>query len=572
MKNKKIQSFISVALLTAILLIINVLATFFNGHIDLTEDKRYTLTQPTRRIVGELKEPITVKVLLEGEFPAGFKRLQQAVKNMLNDLHQLNTNIEYQFTNPLQGTKEQNQEQQKNLAEQGIYPTRLAIKDGDETSEKYIYPVAVLNLGERKQYVNLLENDAIGRSDEDVLNHSVELLEYKFASAIYRLLKNDKPNIVFTEGHGELAREQTASLEGELRKFYDTGRINLDSLAALPAKDTTFGTAQADVVIVAKPTKPFSEKDKFKLDQYIMNGGKVIWLIDRMTASLDSMLRTGTMLPTEYPLNLEDQLYRYGARIQPNMVVDLECSVIMLRVGQQGGQPQYDKLPWFYFPIASPQNNHSIVKNLDRVWLQFPASVDTIRTKTNVVKTPILSSSKYSRLQYAPTTLSFEILRDKPDVAKFNQGQQTMGVLLEGQFQSLYDNRVPEDMLTMLTQLKMPYKPISEPTKMLVVSDGDLARNDINPAQQRIYPLGFSRDMQYTFANKDFLMNAIEYMLSDAGFIEARTRFVKLRLLDTREAKAAATFWKSINIIVPLLMIGLLGSVYFWRRKKKYAQ
>lgn len=571
MKNKKIQSFIRLGLLSAILLIINILVTFFDGHLDLTEDKRYTLTAPTRRIVEGLKDPVTVKILLEGEFPAGFKRLQQAVKNMLNDLHNINPIIEYQFSNPLQGTKEQNQEQQKNLAEQGIYPTRLAIKDGDETSEKYIYPVAVLNLGERKQFVNLLENDAVGRSDEEVLNHSVELLEYKFASAIYRLVKNDKPNIIFTTGHGELAAEQTASLEGELRKFYDTGRINLDSLAALPAKDTAFGTVQADVVIVAKPTKPFSEKDKFKLDQYVMNGGRIIWLIDRMTGSLDSMMRTGSMLPTEYPLNLEDQLYRYGARIQPNLVVDLECSVIMLRVGQQGGQPQYDKLPWFYYPIASPQSNHSIVKNLDRVWLQFPASIDTIRTKTNVVKTPILSSSKYSRLQYSPTTLSFEILRDKPDVSKFNQGQQIMGLLLEGQFQSLYENRVPDEMLQLLTQLKMPYKAASEPTKMLVVADGDLARNDLNPAQQRIYPLGFSRDMQYTFANKDFLINSIEYMLSDAGFIEARTRFVKLRLLDTRKAKAEATTWKTLNLLVPILLVGLLGGIYFWRRKKRFA-
>ncbi len=571
MKNRKIQSWIQILIVSFLLLAINVLANYFNGQADLTEEKRFTLTSATRKVVKELKEPITVQVLLEGEFPAGFKRLQTSTRNLLRDFHGINALIEFNFQNPLVGSPEQIKEKQKNLAEQNIYPTRLAVKDGEETNEKYIYPVAILNLGDRKQYVSLLE-EGIGKSDEEALNHSVELLEYKFATAIHRLIKNDKPNIVFIKGHGELEPMQTASFESELRHFYDVGRVNLDSIVALPVKDSTFGSKQADVVIIAKPTRPFSEKDKFKLDQYAMNGGKIIWLIDRLNSGLDSMMKSGTITPTENELNLEDQLYRYGARIQPAMVVDLECASITLRVGQQGGQPQYDRLPWFYHPIISPSSQNPMVKNLDRVLMQFPTSIDTIRTKTNVIKTPILKSSVYSRLQFAPTTVSFEILREKPDQSKFNQGQQTVALLLEGVFPSLYENRVPPEMLQTLEQLKTPFQATSQPTKMLVVSDGDVARNEVNMQQQKLYPLGFSRDMNITFSNKDFLMNAVEYLLAEGSFIDARTRFVKLRLLDTRRAKNDAFFWKSLNIVFPLALISVFAAFFLWRRKKLYAK
>jgi len=562
MNNKK-KSIINFALTTFILAMVYIVGNLLFTKIDLTEEKRYTLSAPTKKILAEQKDVIYARVLLEGEFPAGFKRLQKATKEMLNAFRDVNSNIQYKFENIDVGTVQEKNGIRKELAKSGIVPVNLRVKEGDETSEKLIYPYIIFHFGDRTVAVNLLENETPGMPPEVVLNNSVGLLEYKFASAIEKLKYKDKPIIIFTEGHGELAPIETADLERNLSAYYELGRLNLDSVVEI--KNTV------NLLIIAKPRMSFTEQQKFKIDQYVMNGGKIMWLIDKLNADLDSMQgAANSILPVDYPLNIDDQLFKYGARIQPNLVLDLECTRIPLRVGQMGSAAQFDLFPWYYYPIAQPSINHPITKNLDRISLQFPSSIDTIKTKTPVKKSVLIASSKYSRLQYTPTDINFEILRYQPDPSKFDKPNLTMGLLLEGEFPSLYENRVTSEMMEGLNKLGLKYKDVSSPTKMIVVSDGDIARNLVGK-DGTVKPLGLNKFENKVFsANKDFLLNSIEYMLDSKGIIEARTRDVKLRMLDTVRTKNEKVKWQLINLGLPLVLLFAFGYIYNRLRKRRF--
>lgn len=564
-RSRRIQDLLQFVLFCGIVFFVNILANTFYTHLDLTEEKRFTLTKPTKELLKSLDDRIYVQVLLDGDFPAGFKRLQTATREMLDDFRGVSGYIDYKFSDPNQGSVEEVNERRKALAEDGIVPVNLRVAEQGETSQKIIYPVALFNFGERRIPVKLLENESPSLSPDEVINNSVSLLEYKFANAIKKLRTPARPIILFTRGHGELEELQTADLERGLRQFYETDRITLDSVTQLKPDECA-------LLIVAKPRFAFPEKDKFKIDQYVMHGGKVLWLIDRMGADLDSLRTTGQFIPQDYPLNLEDMLFKYGVRIQPDLVLDLECTKIPLRVGQLGNAPQFDLFDWFYHPAVLPAGNHPVVKNLDRVELKFCSSIDTIRTKTLVAKTALLTSSRYSRLQFSPVNLNFEILRYQPDPEKFNKGMQTVGVLLEGNFPSNYENRVSEEMMAGLRQLGMEYKPVSVPNRMIVISDGDVAANVIrDPAQGSWFPLGFNRFENKTYANRELMLNAVEYLIEADGVIEARSKEVKLRLLDNIKAKDEKTFWQLINIALPLLFLGLFGRLFHWWRKRKYS-
>ena len=563
-RNKKIQSFIQLALFLGILLLLNFLASAFYTHLDLTEDKRFTLTAPTVNLLENLDEVVFVKVLLEGEFPAGFKRLQNSIRETLEDFRDVSGYIEYEFENPGGATTDEINARREELAKDGITPTVLRVKDVDETKELIIYPWAVLYYKGRYLTVNLLESEIMGVPNEVVLNNSVSLLEYKFANAIQKLKLTRKPAIVFTKGHGELEAIQTADLVQSLLPYYDIGPINLDSTYRI--------NPEIGVVIVARPQTAFSERDKFVLDQYVMNGGKVLWLVDKLGVNLDSLRGRKNFIPMANELNIDDMLFKYGARIQPNLVLDFECTRIPLVTGQLGSGNQYDLFPWFYHPLVAPVSNHPIVKSLDRVNLRFPNTIDTVRTKTNIKKTVLLASSNRSRVQLTPVRLSFEVLRYDADPNRFNKPPQPLAVLLEGQFPSLYENRVTANMEQTLQQIGTEFKPVSSPTRMLVVSDGDLAKNLYNPETEKISPLGYNPFERRTFgANKDFLINAIEYLLDEQGVAQARSKEVKLRLLDMAKAREERTKWQLINIALPLMFLVLFGIIYHYIRKRRYA-
>lgn len=566
-RSRRAQALVQFGLFCGILLFVNILANNFYGHLDLTEEKRFTLTQPTRALLKEsVKDRIYVQVLLEGEFPAGFKRLQTATREMLDDFRDVNGLIDYQFEDPGAGGPEEVNARRKALAEQGIAPVNLRVNEESGSSQQLIYPVAVFHFGNRRIPVNLLENNSPTLSPEEVINNSVSLLEYKFANAVKKLLTPNRPIVLFTRGHGELSELETADFERGLRQFYDTDRLTLDSVIQIKP-------AECALLIVAKPTRAFSEKDKFKIDQYVMQGGRVLWMIDRLNADLDSLRTAPHFFPSDYPLNLEDMLFKYGARIQPDLVLDLECSQIPIRVGMVGNAPQFELFKWYYHPAVLPSANHPVVKNLDRVELRFCSSIDTIRTKTPVKKTALLQTSRYSRLQFSPIDLNFDVLQVQPDPDKFDKGKQTVGVLLEGVFPSNFENRVSEDMMNDLRQIGVEYRDRSESTRMLVFSDGDVAANFVrDPAKKEWLPLGLNRFEGTTYANKDLMMNAVEYLIEPRGVIEARSKEVKLRLLDTVRAKDERFGWQLLNVGLPIALLALFGFLFTWLRRKRYGQ
>ncbi|MCP3929213.1 MAG: gliding motility-associated ABC transporter substrate-binding protein GldG [Bacteroidetes bacterium] len=562
--NKRFQSWVQLLLFIGIVICINILASVFYTYFDLTEDKRFTLTEPSRNLLRNIDDVVYVKVLLDGEYPAGFKRLQNSVREILDDFRSESGFIEYEFEDPGSGSVKEANARREELRKDGILPRNLRLPGPDGITDKLIYPYAQFFYKGRNIPVNFLEAQTPGVSDEVVLNNSVSLLEYKFANAIQKLKAERKPIILFTAGQGELEPIQMADLEKSLRPFYEVGHIHLDSIYQIPAEEVK-------VLIVAKPRGAFSDKKKFILDQYIMNGGKVLWLIDRLNVNLDSMRTHAQFIPGDFPLNLEDQFFKYGFRVEPNLILDLQCSRIPLRVGQQGNMPQYDLFEWYYHPVISSNSDHPIVKNLDNVNLFFPNSVDTIRTKTEVRKTILLQSSEYSRIQYSPVRLDFEILRYDPQPEKFNKPFQNVAVLLEGVFPSLYENRATENMAEGMKELGVELRTESVPTKMMVVSDGDIIRNLVDPKTKGVRPLGLNPWEGKTYANKDFLINTIEYLIDDKGLIQARGKEVKLRLLNKVKAKDERTKWQLINILLPIVFLIIFGLSFNWIRRRRFA-
>ncbi|MCC7026483.1 MAG: gliding motility-associated ABC transporter substrate-binding protein GldG [Saprospiraceae bacterium] len=559
---KRIPGFLQILLILGIIIFINILSQYFNTYLDFTEEKRFTLTEPTKKLIKDVKNVVYIQVLLEGNFPSGFKRLQQSTKEILDQFNSENGYIEYEFENPNEGTVDVINARRKSYGEEGLIPTNLMVRSGSENKEQLIYPYAIVKLGDRKISVNLLEN-APDLDQESNLSNSISLLEYKLATAIQKVHYPEKKNILFTTGHGELAREQTKSLVSLLNSSYNLAWINLDS--------TFFIKPEIDLLIIARPIIPFTEKNKFVLDQYVMNGGKIIWLVDGLKMSLDSLSTRNEFIPEPLDLNLTDYFFKNGIRINSNLVLDLECSRIPQVIGRTGDKPQIELFPWYYHPLIAPRSNHPIVSNIDRISLEFPSTIDSLKTKTDIKKTILLQSSQYSRYQNSPMKVGFEMMRYKPDPDKFNRPNLPIGILLEGTFGSLFENRLDEDMNNILSSIGIPFKTISSPTSMLVVADGDVIKNLYDKETGKFAPIGYNKYEKATFnGNKDFILNSIEFMINQNNILTARTKEFKLRMLDKVKAEKDKLYWQSINIVLPIILIVLFGTINFYWRKKKF--
>ncbi len=559
---KRIPGFLQILLILGIIVFINILSQYFNTYLDFTEEKRFTLTEPTKKLIKDVKNVVYIQVLLEGNFPSGFKRLQQSTKEILDQFNSENGYIEYEFENPNEGTVDVINARRKSYGEEGLIPTNLMVRSGSENKEQLIYPYAIVKLGDRKISVNLLEN-APDLDQESNLSNSISLLEYKLATAIQKVHYPEKKNILFTTGHGELAREQTKSLVSLLNSSYNLAWINLDS--------TFMIKPEIDLLIIARPIIPFTEKNKFVLDQYVMNGGKIIWLVDGLKMSLDSLSTRNEFIPEPLDLNLTDYFFKNGVRINSNLVLDLECSRIPQVIGRTGDKPQIELFPWYYHPLIAPRSNHPIVSNIDRISLEFPSTIDTLKTKTDIKKTILLQSSQYSRYQTSPMKVGFEMMRYKPDPDKFNRPNLPIGILLEGTFGSLFENRLDEDMNNILSSIGIPFKTISSPTSMLVVADGDVIKNLYDKETGKFAPIGYNKYEKATFnGNKDFILNSIEFMINQNNILTARTKEFKLRMLDKVKAEKDKLYWQSINIVLPIILIVLFGAINFYWRKKKF--
>jgi len=565
MSNQRNTYIVRTLLILGLIILINIASNFFNGFIDLTEDKRFTLSDSTVDFIKDVDDIIYVRVLLEGDFPAGFKRLRAATLDRLQQFADVNPRLEYKFENPMSGTGEQKRARQEELKAMGMIPTNLTIADGDERRNKIVYPYAVINYGSRQMLVNLLEPQG-SLDQETALNNSINLLEFKIANAIQKLTREELPNVVFSTGHGELPDFQTAKLEQDIKSYFDTGRLNLDSLVQLKPEDV-------DLLIVPAPQTAIPVKTQFVIDQYLMNGGKVIWLIENFKVNLDSIDRNNLYVPKKVEHGLDDILFKYGVRVANNLIMDLQCGPVPQVIGGAGGKPQTVLKPWFYHILSASTSDNPIVKNIDRVKFKFPSTLELVGTENDGIKKEVLmASSEYSRFQIYPMRLTFEIGKIEPDPDKFNKGPQPIAVLLEGEFESFFKNRVTAENEQVLQSIGASFKEKSVNTKQIVISDVDFMKNLYDPKTGRISPVGFDRleDKVYP-GNKSMIVNAIEYMSDDFGLLEARSKDFKLRLLDKVKTKTEKTKWQVINLLLPLLLLWLFAFIFFLWRRRKYA-
>lgn len=565
MRHQNRKAVITGLLISGILILVYIIGQFVYTTIDATEERRYTLAPATHDLLRSIDERIYVKILLDGQFPAGFKRLQDATEDMIRRFARVNPDIVYNFENPNAGSAEEVLDRRAQLVKDGLIPTQLRVTDAAGASTQYIYPYAVVNFGTRFIAVPLLQDDVPGADKDVIINNSIALLEYKLADGIQRVMRNIPRIVAFSEGQGELSRQQTSSFAHELGKAFTVQRINLDSIIQIPSDVKT--------VIVAKPTEAFNDGHLFMLDQYIMRGGNVIFLLDPLTVSLDSISQQKIYIPPPNNVELDPLLFRLGARVNPNLVLDLQCTRIPMVVGMQGDRPQTELFPWYYHPLISMTSDHPVTKGLDRIRLEFPGTVDTIQTATRVKKTVLLTTSPYSRIQLTPVRLSFDILREEPDPSLFNKGPQSVAVMLEGQFESMFKNRLTSEQMEVLERAGLTYTPEGDKGKVMVVADGDIIKNLVNFSTGETTPMGYDKFENMIFTgNRDFLLNAVEYMMDETGVLQARAKDIKLRLLDGVRAREERLKWQWINIGGPIGLIIILGVLYQYFRKRRFAK
>lgn len=559
-----------------IILLCNYIATFIFERFDLTTEKRYTLSPASKQLAQELDDVVFVKVYLEGEFPAGFKRLRDETREMLDEFRAYSSsNIEYEFINPSESTDEKVRDEiYKQLYKQGLRPTDLNVKDEDGFSNKIIWPGAIFTYQGREVPVQLLKSQ-IGAHHEAMLNSSIESLEYEIANAINKLLTIQKPSVAFIEGHGELNQYEVASLSQSLSEYYAVDRVDINGeLSSLTERQMIDSTqkyevgVKYDAIIIANPTKRFSEKDKFIIDQYIMYGGRVVWLVDPVFASMDSLEGRDFSMAVAQDLNLEDQLFTYGVRLNDNLIQDIRSAPIPIVTGMVGNQPKTEMFPWYFFPLLSSTGNHPIVNNLNAVKGNFTSTIDTI-AKKGIKKAILLQSSKYTKLTNAPTRISLAMLQFEPNQSQFSAGNQPAAVLLEGKFQSVFQNRLAPQITN---SSEINFKEESKSTKMVVIADGDIAKNHVNKSTNQFYALGFDRYTQQVFGNADFMLNVVNYLTDDSGLMSVRSKKLTIRLLDSTIIKEDKFKWQLINTVLPVVIILVFGIAHYLDRKKKYTK
>jgi ABC-2 type transport system permease protein len=545
----------------AFIVAVAIISSLSFTRFDFTKEKRFTISKISRGILESLPKNVKVTVYLEGDnFPAAFKRLRSATKDMLNDLEAYSHGkLQFDFVDPLKGqSADQQQQTLQSMGEKGIEPTNLSEKTDNGLIQKMIIPYAAVSSGDKEIPVKLLLN-RIGLSPEEQLNNSIQNLEYAFVSAIKKVTTGGKPEIGFTEGHHELTDVQLNDAMKSLSEGFTIGRVNLTTIpfAALE---------KVKLLVIPKPDKPFTELEKFKLDQYIMRGGRVLWTIDQVSAELDSLRgHGGEQLAFNKQLNLDDQLFVYGVRINYDLIADISCSQIPVATGNVGGQAQIQNVPWLFYPLIMPLSKHPIVKNLDAIHTEFISTIDTLAIK-RVNKTILLSSSPYNKKYNAPYLLSLQMLEQEPQPKDFQSNTKPVAVLLEGKFKSDFLNRpTPEGLNEKVESLTE-----SKPTKMIVISDGDVFKNQVG-SDGSPFPLGYDHYTQQSFGNKNLLLNIADYMTDDSGLIGLRTKEIQLRLLDRARIRSEKLYWQVINNVIPLSFVLIFAIFQHYIRRRKYA-
>ncbi|SCY80509.1 gliding-associated putative ABC transporter substrate-binding component GldG [Flavobacterium anhuiense] len=544
-----------------ILVVLNVLGTLFFHRFDLTKDKRYTLSPTSLGIIKQVQNPLSIKIYMAGDLPADFRRLQQETKQLLEEFQAYNNNIVFEFVDPLEN-EDESEELTKSLFQKGLTPVNITVDDKGKQSQAMVFPWAVAVYNNKEVNIPLLKN-IMGASTTQKVIGSIQHLEYSIADAINKVTKNKQKKVAIIKGNGELNEIHIAKMLMQIRESYFIGPFTLDSVAKDP-NGTLNALKKYDLAIISKPTEKFSDEEKEVLDQFIMNGGKTIWLIDQVAADMDSLYNdAGATLAYPRDLNLNDMFFKYGFRINPDLIKDEYGSPIKLATGEQGSATQYQDFIWKFAPQVYPKSQHPIVKNLGGIKFDFANPIDTL--KNGIKKTVLLQSSQYSKTIGTPAEINLNMVTEKSTPQDYlNKGNQNLAVLLEGSFHSAFENRV------------LPFKDNSftakgKPNKMIVIADGDIAKNQLDKNMMPV-ELGYDQRTGNLYDNKDFIMNCINYLLDDTGLINIRSKDVELPLLDKEKVYESYTQTQFITIGVPILILTVFGLVFTFVRKRKYSK
>jgi ABC-2 type transport system permease protein len=551
------------------IILLNILVSRTNIRYDMTSEKRFTLSKPVKIMLGSIHEPVNIDILLEGNLKSGLRKLRNSTEALLQEFNEYaDGNINYRLIDPVAGGDDSSRASiLDSLAKMGIQPmTQVAqSKKGEEQSQRIVIPAAIVKYKDRLLPVDLLkgvQRSREGQSTEQLYVNAENLLEYKFASVIDKLITDTLPAVGYLMGNGEILDFRVYGLVQYLRENFRFVTIPLDSVPFIPAG--------LNALIMVKPSLKFSDDEKRKLDQYVMRGGSLICMIDNLYAEMDSLRSSRETIAFDRGLNLDDLLFHYGVRINQDLVEDLQCASINMVVGEQGGKPQFQLLPWPYYPLLDGSPSSLITRNLDPVLSKFANSIDTVKAP-DIFKTILLQTSPNARTVSTPALISLETVKTASDPKAFQQAAIPVGVILEGKFKSLYANRISTAMTDSFAQVyNQPFlKSGVKDARIIVCADGDLVLNEMS--EHGPLPLGFSKDINYTFANAEFLSNCLDYCVNPSGILQSRSKDYSLRLLDPEKTEDDRSFWQLVNIVSPLVVIILCGLIFQSVRKRKYS-
>ena len=551
----------SVGITIVLLLVLNTIGSFFFFRFDLTKDKRYTLSPTSLQIIEQVKNPLYIKVYMQGELPAEFKRLQLETRQMLEEFQGYNSKIVFEFIDPLED-EATSMDNIKELYRKGLTPINISVDDKGKQSQAMVFPWAIAVYNNKEVNIPLLKN-IMGASTTDKVIGSVQHLEYSIADALNKITKEKQKKIAIIKGNGELHEAYIAKFLLQTKESYHIGPFTLDSVAKQPI-NTLEALKKYDLAIIAKPTEAFSEGEKQVLDQYIVNGGKTIWLLDQVVAEMDSLYSpTGSAMAFSRDLNLNDFFFKYGVRIYPDLIKDEQGSPIKLATGEQGSATQFQEFNWKFAPQVYPQSKHPIVKNLGGIKFDFANAIDTL--KKGIKKTVLLQSSLYSKRIGTPTEINLNSVNEETTPADYlNKGTIPLAVLLEGNFHSMFENRI-------LAFDQTNFQASGKSGKMIVISDGDVIKNQLD---KNLLPveLGYDQRSGNLYDNKDFLMNCVNYLLDDTGLINIRSKDLDLALLDKEKVYENYTYIQFLTIGLPIVILAAFGFLFTFLRKRKYSR
>lgn len=560
MKENKSKALKQLGIVFLAIIVINLINNFFFKRFDLTQDKRYTLSETTLNIIESVDSPLYIEVYLEGNFPPEFKRLQNETKQLLEEFTAYNSNIIFNFKNPIE-KEETRVEKMKEFYAKGMQPLSITVEDKGKQSQEVVFPWAQATYGDKFTKVALLKN-LMGASTEQKVISSVQHLEFGFAEAINKISKEKQKKIAVIKGNGEVLEPFMADFLRTVKESYYIGPFTLDSVAKQPTQ-TLEALKKYDLAVIAKPTETFTEEEKQVLDQFIMNGGKTLWLVDAVSADMDSLYNeTGTILAAQRELNLTDMFFKYGIRINPLLVKDEYATPIKLASGNQGSETQMQEYTWKFAPFIYPTSTNPIVKNMEGIKFEFASPIEIL--KNDIKKTVLLSSSEYSKTIGTPTPISLEMVTEETTPEEYEgKGLLPVAVLMEGKFKSMYQNRV------------LPFKDNSfqatgKDNKMIVISDGDIIKNQLDKGVP--LELGFDKWTNQLYGNKEFLMNCVNYLLDDNGLINIRSKDVDLPLLNKEEVYKNYTMAQMVTVGLPIVILAIFGFLFTFLRKRKYSR